>query len=47
MFVSTITLDFSLKCTGRCASVEVGSNTSTVALLVVGGDEKGTQCIGV
>jgi hypothetical protein len=23
--------------------VEAGSNTSTVALLVVGGDEKGTQ----
>jgi hypothetical protein len=27
--------------------VEVGSNTSTVALRVVGGDEKGTQCLGV
>jgi hypothetical protein len=27
--------------------VEVGSNTSTVALGVVGGDEKGTQCLGV
>jgi hypothetical protein len=27
--------------------VEVGSNTSTVALRVVGGDEKGTQCRGV
>jgi hypothetical protein len=24
-----------------------GSNTSTVALRVVGGDEKGTQCLGV
>jgi hypothetical protein len=27
--------------------VEVGSNTSAVALRVVGGDEKGTQCLGV
>jgi hypothetical protein len=27
--------------------VEVGSNTSTVALRVVGGDEKRTQCLGV
>jgi hypothetical protein len=27
--------------------VETGSNTSTVALRVVGGDEKGTQCLGV
>jgi hypothetical protein len=27
--------------------VEVGSNTSTVALRVVGGDAKGTQCLGV
>jgi hypothetical protein len=27
--------------------VEAGSNTSTVALRVVGGDEKGTQCVGV
>jgi hypothetical protein len=26
--------------------VEAGSNTSTVALRVVGGDEKGTQCRG-
>jgi hypothetical protein len=24
--------------------LEAGSNTSTVALRVVGGDEKGTQC---
>jgi hypothetical protein len=34
----------------RCeliSRVEAGSNTSTVALLVVGGDEKGTQCLGV
>jgi hypothetical protein len=23
------------------------SNTSTVALRVVGGDEKGTQCLGI
>jgi hypothetical protein len=27
--------------------VEAGSNTSTVALRVVGGDEKETQCLGV
>jgi hypothetical protein len=27
--------------------VEAGSNTSTVALLVIGGDEKETQCLGV
>jgi hypothetical protein len=28
------------------SSVEVGSNTSTITLRVVGGDEKGTQCLG-
>jgi hypothetical protein len=27
--------------------VKAGSNTFTVALRVVGGDEKGTQCLGV
>jgi hypothetical protein len=27
--------------------VEAGLNTSTVALRVVGGEEKGTQCLGV
>jgi hypothetical protein len=27
--------------------VEEGSNTSTLALRVIGGDEKGTQCLGV
>jgi hypothetical protein len=27
--------------------VEAGSNTSTVALRVVGSDEKGTQCLGI
>jgi hypothetical protein len=27
--------------------VEAGSNTSTVALQVVGSDEKGTQCLGL
>jgi hypothetical protein len=27
--------------------VEAGSNTSTVALRVVGGDEKGIQCLGL
>jgi hypothetical protein len=29
------------------AGVEVGSNTSTISLRVVGGEEKGTQCLGV
>jgi ribosomal protein S14 len=29
------------------ARVEAGSNTSTVTLRVVRGDEKGTQCLGV
>jgi hypothetical protein len=29
------------------ARVEAGSNTSTVALRVVEGDENGTQCLGV
>jgi hypothetical protein len=27
--------------------VEAGSNTATVALRIEGGDEKGTQCLGV
>jgi hypothetical protein len=31
----------------KSARVEAGSNTSIVALRVVGGDEKGTQCLGV
>jgi hypothetical protein len=31
----------------RSAPLEVGSNNSTVALRVVGGDEKGTQCLFV
>jgi hypothetical protein len=31
----------------RLRRVEAGSNTSTVALRVVGSDEKGTQCLGV
>jgi hypothetical protein len=26
--------------------LEAGSNTSTIALQVVGGNEKGTQCLG-
>jgi hypothetical protein len=30
----------------KLVRVEVGSNTSTLALRVVGGDEKGTQCMG-
>jgi hypothetical protein len=31
----------------RVPRLEAGSNTSTVALRVVGGDEKKTQCLGV
>jgi hypothetical protein len=27
--------------------MEVGSNTSTVAMRVLGGDVKGTQCMGI
>jgi hypothetical protein len=27
--------------------VEEGSNTSTIALQVIGGDKEGTQCLGV
>jgi hypothetical protein len=39
---------FNVTADGRysCARVEAGWNTSTVALRVVGGDEKGTQCLG-
>jgi hypothetical protein len=29
------------------ARVEAGPNTSSVALRVIGGDEKGTRCLGV
>jgi hypothetical protein len=37
-----------LFCVGDGVSrVEVGSNVSTVALRVVGDDEKGTQCLGI
>jgi hypothetical protein len=32
---------------GREFRVEEGSNTYIVALQVVGGDEKGTQCMGI
>jgi hypothetical protein len=37
---------------GSCSAVlsshvEAGSNISTVVLRVVGGDEKGTQCLGL
>jgi hypothetical protein len=32
---------------GEETRVEAGSNTFTVALRVVEGDEKGTQCLGV
>jgi hypothetical protein len=45
---------FCVRCVQRCykednwgSRVKMGSNTSTVALRVVGGDEKGTQCLGV
>jgi hypothetical protein len=31
----------------RSNRVEAGSNTSTIALRIVGGNEKGTQCLGV
>jgi hypothetical protein len=31
----------------RDSRVEVGSNISTVALRVVGGDENGSQCLGL
>jgi hypothetical protein len=31
----------------RVSRVEAGSNTYTVTLRVVGGNEKGTQCLGV
>jgi hypothetical protein len=27
--------------------LDAGSNTSTVALQIIGGDDKGTQCLGV
>jgi hypothetical protein len=45
-----ITLTLTLTLTPVSQSVprvEAGSNTSTVALRVVRGDEKGTQCLGV
>jgi hypothetical protein len=29
------------------AHMEAGSNTSTVVLWVIGGNKKGTQCLGV
>jgi hypothetical protein len=35
-------LEFSVS---RGTSVDAGSNTSTVALRVVGDEEKGTQCL--
>jgi hypothetical protein len=35
-------------CSGQLAArVKAGSSTSTVALRVVGGDEKGAQCLGI
>jgi hypothetical protein len=33
-------------CSGP-SCVEAGSNTSTIALRVIGGEEKGIQCVGV
>jgi hypothetical protein len=44
-----ITLTLTLNPVGewREPRMEAGSNTSTVALRVVGGDEKGTQCLWV
>jgi hypothetical protein len=39
----TLTLTLTLVSVHR---MESGSNTSTVALRVVGGEEKGTQCLG-
>jgi hypothetical protein len=40
---STLKLDTE----GQWAHMEVSLNTSTVALRVVGGNEKGIQCLGV
>jgi hypothetical protein len=45
--ISTGTKATLIKILGDWSCVEAGSNTSTVALRVVGGDEKGTQCLGV
>jgi hypothetical protein len=39
--------DFDFDLFSQKLRVEADSNTSTVALRVVGGDEKGTQCLGV
>jgi hypothetical protein len=44
--ISTATREHTIASCSQ-SRVEVGSNTSTVALQVVGGDEKGTQCLGV
>jgi hypothetical protein len=41
---------YTLTCVGasvRVTLVEAGSNTSTLSLRVVGGDEKGIKCLGV
>jgi hypothetical protein len=35
-----------VNCAVSLGSIEEGSNTSTIALRVVGGEEKGTQCLG-
>jgi hypothetical protein len=32
---------------GDSSCVEAGSDTSTVALRIAGGDEEGTQCLGI
>jgi hypothetical protein len=41
--IANITVD----CVAFVSCVEAGYNTSTVALRVVEGDEKGTRCMGV
>jgi hypothetical protein len=43
----TVGRNITLTLTSSDSRVEEGSNTSTVALRVVGGDEEGTQCLGV
>jgi hypothetical protein len=41
LYHTTDTVQFSY------SHVEAGSNTTTVDLQVVGGDKKGTQCLGI
>jgi hypothetical protein len=50
MFPVRYSLNYYILFSGNSFSesrVEAGSNTSTVALRVVGGDEKGVHCLGV